>query len=144
MHILKLFSIYCYPTLLIANWHCSRWLCAIRQKSLTEAILTHIVLVLTNSKRCCHWGHQYLASILSTWMNFKVSMDDVPNKLRNWITYPFQNINGCTVEVWEWMTNILSHFVIDVITYPWWYWIRNMLVKWDPECNTAGYFTLKW
>ena len=32
------------------------------------------------------------------------------------ITYPFPNFNGATVEVWEWISNFIPHFIIDVIT----------------------------
>ena len=43
------------------------------------------------------------------------------------ITYPF---NSYTVEVWEWMNNFITHFTMDVITYP-----RSHFkpVKW-PSC----------
>ena len=34
------------------------------------------------------------------------------------ITYPFPNFNGFTVEVWEWVSNFIQHFIMDVITYP--------------------------
>ena len=33
------------------------------------------------------------------------------------ITYPFLNFNGCTVEVWEWINNLIPHFTGDVITF---------------------------
>ena len=36
------------------------------------------------------------------------------------IIYPFPNFNGCTVEVWKWISNFISHFAGHVITYPWW------------------------
>ena len=36
------------------------------------------------------------------------------------ITYPFPNFNGYTIEVWEWVSNIISHFLIDVVIYPCW------------------------
>ena len=32
------------------------------------------------------------------------------------ITYPFPNFNGATVEVWEWITNLISHFMMGVIS----------------------------
>ena len=35
----------------------------------------------------------------------------------NEITYPFQNINGSAVEVWEWESNFTQHFTGRVITY---------------------------
>ena len=36
------------------------------------------------------------------------------------ITYPFPNFNGCTVEIWEWLSNFIPHFIGRLITYPWW------------------------
>ena len=36
------------------------------------------------------------------------------------ITYPFPNFNGTTVEVWEWISNLILHFIRNVITYPFW------------------------
>ena len=33
------------------------------------------------------------------------------------IIYPFLNFNICTVEVFEWTSNSILHFIIDVITY---------------------------
>ena len=36
------------------------------------------------------------------------------------ITYPFPNFNGCTVEVWEWISNFTQHFTPQAITYPCW------------------------
>ena len=34
------------------------------------------------------------------------------------ITYLFPNFNGATVEVWEWISNFISHFIGHVIVYP--------------------------
>ena len=31
------------------------------------------------------------------------------------IIYPFPNFNGAAVEVWEWMSNFVSHFMLDVL-----------------------------
>ena len=31
------------------------------------------------------------------------------------ITYPFPNFNGGTVEVWEWISNFIPHFTVNVI-----------------------------
>ena len=30
--------------------------------------------------------------------------------------YPFPNFNGCAVEVWEWINDFITHFIMDVIT----------------------------
>ena len=34
------------------------------------------------------------------------------------ITYPFLNVNGAAVEVWEWLSNFFPHFTGRVIPYP--------------------------
>ena len=48
-------------------------------------------------------------------------IDTISNHMRSkvWdeIIYPFSNFNGATVEVWEWITNFIGHFIMDVITY---------------------------
>ena len=44
----------------------------------------------------------------------------MPNNVWDEITYPFPNLNGCTVEVWEWIGIFIPHFIMDVITYPYW------------------------
>ena len=44
----------------------------------------------------------------------------MPSKVWDEITYPFPNFTSCTVEVWEWMSNFMPHFKVDVITYPCW------------------------
>ena len=45
------------------------------------------------------------------------------------ITYPFSNFNGSNVEVWEWTSNLIVYFIMDVIAYPCWYLSYFMLVK---------------
>ena len=40
----------------------------------------------------------------------------MPSKVWNEITYPFPNFNGCSNEVWEWISNFFPSFSIDVIT----------------------------
>ena len=51
------------------------------------------------------------------------------NKVWDEIIYPFLNFNGCTVEVTEWISNSMPHFIGRVITYPCWDWSKPMLVK---------------
>ena len=43
------------------------------------------------------------------------------------IIYIFPNWNGSTLQVWEWINNFMPHFIMDVISYPCWYW--NILRK---------------
>ena len=53
------------------------------------------------------------------------------------ITYPFPNFNGCTVEVWEWISNFTLHSKMDVIDYPSWIKIfKVMLAKRAQQCVT--------
>ena len=40
------------------------------------------------------------------------------------IVYPFSNFNGCTVEVWELISNFMPHFIGHVISYACWDLIR--------------------
>ena len=37
------------------------------------------------------------------------------NKMWDKITYPFANLNGYTVEVWEWISNLNPQFIMNVI-----------------------------
>ena len=53
----------------------------------------------------------------------------MPGKVLLEIIYPFPNFNGATVEVWELLSNIIPHFMMDVITYPYWDKRWSMLVK---------------
>ena len=41
-------------------------------------------------------------------------------KVWNETTYPFPNLNGASVEVWECISNFIQHFIMDVIIYPCW------------------------
>ena len=52
----------------------------------------------------------------------------MPTKVWDEIAYPFQNFNGVTVEVWEWISNFIPHIIMDVITYAghnWLYYKRQ-------------------
>ena len=44
----------------------------------------------------------------------------MPSKVCIDIPYPLLNFNGCTVEVWEWISHFITHFTGHVITYPCW------------------------
>ena len=34
------------------------------------------------------------------------------------IIYPFLNLKGCNLEVYEWTSNFITNIIMDVITYP--------------------------
>ena len=44
----------------------------------------------------------------------------MPRKLLGGIIYPFQSLNCEAVEVWEYDSNVIPHFQMDVITQPHW------------------------
>ena len=41
----------------------------------------------------------------------------MPSKVWDEITNPFPNLNGAAIEDWEFISNFISYFLIDVITY---------------------------
>ena len=53
------------------------------------------------------------------------------SKVWDEITYPFPNFNGCTVYVWEWISNCIPQFIMDVITI-----LKNC------RCPIWHYFTI--
>ena len=62
--------------------------------------------------------------LLLTWGNFIIPAwisNHIHCKLCDRITYPFPNFNGCTVEVWEGISNFIPHFTGYLITYPCWH-----------------------
>ena len=65
-------------------------------------------LIVKKSFRC----HQQLmlTEICLTCIN-----NYMPSKVWDQITYPFPNINGCTVEVWEWINNFIPRIIMKVI-----------------------------
>ena len=81
--------------------------------------------------------------LLLTWFNFNPSMDKSSHAQLSveWNTYPFPNFNGATVEVWEWISNFIPHF----ITYPCWDSSKTMLIKGVPGLKAARYgFGIVW
>ena len=58
---------------------------------------------------------QHGLTLIPDWIS-----NHMPSNMWDEITYPFPNVNGATVEVWECISNFSPHFMMDVITYPWW------------------------
>ena len=50
------------------------------------------------------------------------------------MTYSFP---GCTVEVWEWISNFIPHFTGHVTVFPSWDLSQSMLVKGVPFLGAA-------
>ena len=34
------------------------------------------------------------------------------------ISHPFPNVNGASDAVWDWISNVIKHFVIDINAWP--------------------------
>ena len=60
----------------------------------------------------CAMGHENIVKIATPPCS--------PYEVWDEITYPFQNFNDTTVEVWEWINNFIPHFSGHVFTYPCW------------------------
>ena len=58
--------------------------------------------------------------LFTNMVNVDPSMDKWLHQLLRvgWIIYPLPNFNCCAVEVWEWLSNFIAHFIGHVITYP--------------------------
>ena len=39
----------------------------------------------------------------------------MPSKVCDESTYPFLTFNGAAFDVWEWISNFISHFLMDAI-----------------------------
>ena len=44
----------------------------------------------------------------------------MPTAVWDEITYPFPKFNSAKGEVWEWISNLILHIMMDMITYPGW------------------------
>ena len=49
----------------------------------------------------------------------------------------FPNFNSCSIEVWEWISNFIPHFIMSVITYQCWDYSYTMFVKGTPEIQLS-------
>ena len=61
-----------------------------------------------------------LGPLLLTWFNFNPSMknDNIHYKVWEKITHPFPNLNGYTIEVWDWIDDFIPHLTDHVSKYP--------------------------
>ena len=72
--------------------------------------------------RGCRVHTAYQEPLLLTYITFNPTWISNYIHYNVWdeIIYPFPNLNGSTVEVWEWINNFTPHFTEHVITYPCW------------------------
>ena len=57
---------------------------------------------------------------LSWQFNINLSMEYIHYKVWDKITYQFPNFTSATIEVWEWISNVISHLSGRMIIYPCW------------------------
>ena len=84
---------------------CRQWLGSMlscRQPAVPLVMIKMTTWELSVSVLFCYPG-----PLLLTWINCNPI---IHYKMWDEITYPFPNFNGCTVEVWEWISNIIPHF----------------------------------
>ena len=90
-----------------------------------EMIYILCLFIITKSEawtivpHCLGLGHETMVSAvclsLFLWISIHMS-----SKVYDEITYQFLNFNGCTIDVYEWISNFIPYFIMDVITYPCW------------------------
>ena len=95
---------------------------------------------------------------LLTLIDFNTAWISTCTQVWDDINYPFPNLKGAAVEVWEWKYNSIPHFTGHVFTYPWWnfsysmLWNRPMWLKmniesigklcvWILSSNASGWLT---
>ena len=66
-------------------------------------------------KRLFHQG-----PLLLTWIYFPAWTNDYIHYTVDQIIHPCPNFNDAPIEVWDWIRNFILHFIMDVVTYPYW------------------------
>ena len=85
------------------------WNCGINYCNMIHVLKQDIWTGDINSRNPFYW---HGLTLIPAWIS-----NDMSNKVWDEITYPVPNFNGATVEVWEWISNFISHFTRHVITY---------------------------
>ena len=88
--------------------HCCTWT---NMGSLSNKFLCFLKLIQPN--RVSFYYHDL--TLIPAWIS-----NHMCSKVWDEITDPFPNFTGGTIKVWEWISNFIPHFVMDVITYPCW------------------------
>ena len=70
-----------------------------------------------SSHWCSDWLHP-INCVIRTWIFVQGSVTQLVQR------------RGCTVEVWEWISNFIPHFIMGVITYPSWNVLCDRQIWW--------------
>ena len=77
-------------------------------KNILKGLSSHVCISKEVTVSSCVWFQMDI--LIPAWIS-----NHMPNKVWDKITYPFPNFNGCTVVVWERISNFTTHFTMDVI-----------------------------
>ena len=106
--------------------HDITWLCSIAIILQSNEFYHNFKIYVNVILKVMRFKYQ-LQFFLSLWMlsgpfelywNTAIQFNHTPNKVWHEITYPFPNFFGFIVDVWEWVSNISSHFIMGIITNP--------------------------
>ena len=76
-------------------------------------------------------GYCFPGPFLLTWIN-----NHIPSNMSDEIAYVFTYIKDTAVEVWEWISNFMSHVTWYVITYPCCFdWNLSIANERGPRCS---------
>ena len=89
-----------------------------------------ISMAVLNATWCsrCGWRYCLLRTAAGTGSGLLSRVNFNLTRINNYINgnvwdeiiYPFPNFNGCTVEVWKWISNFIPHLNERMIIYPCW------------------------
>ena len=65
------------------------------------------------------------SKLFPTWIN-----NERPHEVQNENTFPFPNLNGCSVEFLGWIANFVPRFITDTISYPCRIYVHFCFLKW--------------
>ena len=94
---------------------CSIDVVFILSMDMSSTVIWFLSLLSYNVREMVPRGPFYWMTLIPSWIN-----NYIHYKVWDEITYPFPNLIGATVEVWEWISNFTPHFTGHVITYPSW------------------------
>ena len=85
----------------------------------------------------CLWKESYSRRTPFTNMDIlNPGMDDhIPSKARGVSILKLQRLQLATAEIRNRMNNFITCFMMEVITYPWWYLNWSVLVKMSPDVS---------
>ena len=62
---------------------------------------------------------KYLGSLSLTWIYLGPGVDKQSQAqwIVEWNYFPIPKLSGCTVKIWEWISNFIPHFIMQLPTH---------------------------